>query len=349
MTTTTSGGPPSPSTDGRGAAPTDAAPVLTIVGMRLSVACPECTMFVPVSNLAADALTCTSCGAQLPFAFANVLCAGGHVEHAVDQALGLPEGQKIEDASARPDVRLSLERRALGCPSCGVGLSRDEIKSAATQVEGHCDRCGEPLSVRPPHPALVAFDPRLLHILVEGGGGSVADRPHAISLSCEGCGAALAVDGVARRIECRYCARPNIVPAAVWTRLSSALRQPTLLFIVEVQPSDLLRLSYRFDIGHALHDAVDEATVPEVLTMLVRHPDTNVRAAVARNSAAPPKLLEMLAVDASPDVLLAVADARRRNALSQHSEGEAHRARFLVAGGLFVVVAIVILTLLVRK
>src|SRR4051812_456432 len=85
-------------------------PTLALIGIRLSIACPECAARVPVTRLGAAAVECAACGQHIERAADLALAT--LVRPWIAQALALTEGAKSDGATISRDLQYALTTEA---------------------------------------------------------------------------------------------------------------------------------------------------------------------------------------------------------------------------------------------
>ena len=283
-------------------------------GIRLAAQCRHCQASLPI-NAFTGSITCDGCGRKnkldlrwwkqifdedtLPVALIRRERVGGQIRFL---SLG---------------IRIQHRRVSPACKNCGQELSEKALQELSPDRELRCEKCKQPLAIRPADELVQTICPGALAIIGEGprseDSGSNVDQVQAgsagtpVVLQCMKCGGALEVDGSSRLVKCPYCQVQNYLPDDLWFHLHPRPIVREFYLIADLpEKTSLDWLLADSDRARAIA-LVTRKPGPELLARLASHEDYEVRAAVARWKKLTPELYLKLAKDEEYDVRAALA------------------------------------------
>ncbi|MCB1325412.1 MAG: HEAT repeat domain-containing protein [Spirochaetales bacterium] len=309
-------------------------------GIRLAAQCRHCQASLPINAFTAS-IVCSACGRKnnldlrwwkqvfdedtLPVALIRRERVGGQIRFL---SLG---------------IRIQHRRVPPGCTNCGQELSKEALHNLDPEKELRCEKCKQPLAIRPADELVQTICPGALAIVGEGprseDSGSEVEPVQAgpagtpVVLQCMKCGGALEVDGSSRLVKCPYCQVQNYLPDDLWFHLhprpivrefyliadlpektsldwllADSDRARAIALVTRKPGPELLRRLCAHE-----DDEVRQAVArwkrltPELALQLAKDEDYDVRAGLARNPHCPPSVLELLASDTDDSVRAALA------------------------------------------
>jgi len=203
------------------------------VGIESATICSSCKASVPINALV-PSVYCPSCAGVIRLSAQSI---AELVKEALARPAALRHNEGRRCSVWTPDGRFDVNylRMEPRCEYCGAAVAADQaVDEGAVSGRVFCGQCGAGLSVRPPPAELAPALPGVSHLfgediaqLVAAGATTLVSAQQGQAVPCSSCGAALALDGSSREVQCSYCGVSMVLPDQIWARLhpSKAMRR----------------------------------------------------------------------------------------------------------------------------
>lgn len=200
---------------------------LASVMYELTAECGKCHQPLPL-NGAMESAHCAACQnvAKTPPEFWSDVLA-----EATGEALGFEEQEGRNSTMIMGKwgmtVKLKYGKLQARCePDCKTSMPEERIRDTLAKGGGKlfCGACGKSMSVRQPPAWFKTVHPSVAGLVGEQHASDSAEGedPAQIRFHCYACGAAAALDGKSRSINCTYCHTDLVIPDPIWVRLHPA-------------------------------------------------------------------------------------------------------------------------------
>ena len=265
--------------------------------LRLSIDCPSCRNPLPIGGLYAE-VGCTRCGDAVDLRPAWPQLFGPRQQA---WALGFEDDQ-VESVQ-RPAVHhasYSFGRQLPRCPGCQAALPVPLLTEGAAAGGIACPQCSAAVAVRAADAFAREIVPEAVLLVGEGGDGrALVPASAPVVFACMSCSGALRVDGTARVVSCQYCQADNYLPDGLWRTLHPVPKVEPFTVLIELPEDTLLRRRFRGErVTPRMAEGLNAAQVSEeLLAILLKHDNPDVRVALARNPDAPAAAMAALVTD----------------------------------------------------
>jgi hypothetical protein len=206
-----------------------------VLGLKTKLTCYNCSRPVDIRQKLADSRVS---GIKYHF--------GGYYDIIREAMAILKEGEEGKDSSSQSVGAKFFYRRSLPyCPACSHPVDAKKIFSGDSD-HITCADCGKHIPVRKRDSGVKQWDKRIDFVLNDSGESAerfarIDNEPgqDGLVVHCKGCGRGLEVDARNRILTCPQCSLVNIIPDAVWLRISPVPEDEPFFLLIEYTREDL--------------------------------------------------------------------------------------------------------------